>query len=119
MINGLENLARRLLVVDDDPALLQMMSWTFSDLGYLVEAAGNCDEAMQLASTQAFEFALVDYHLPDGNGLELVDRLSIQQPGLRTVLMSANPPPQLDCRSCLVKPVPATLLQEMFSPELT
>ena len=85
MIYGLDNLPRRLLVVDDDPALLQMMCWTFSDMGYLVEAAASCDEAIRLASTQVFEFALVDYHLPDGNGLELMERLSKQQPDLRSV----------------------------------
>ena len=78
---------------------------------------------MQLASTHTFECALLDYHLPDGNGLDLKDMLSRQQPGLKSVLMSANPPATLDSHGggnsgCLVKPVSTAMLHGIFSTEI-
>ena len=79
-----------LLIVDDDPALRRLLSWTFEELGYWVWSAHDCREAIASASAMAFDFALLDYHLPDGTGEYLAYALSRQIPTLQIVIISAD-----------------------------
>ena len=81
---------RRLLITEDDPALLQMLSWEFEEMGYLVTAACCCREALQASTEQSFDLALLDFDLPDGVGIDLMDRLHRQTPGLPVVLYSGR-----------------------------
>jgi CheY-like chemotaxis protein len=66
-----------LLLVDDEPALLQPMTRYFARLGYDVAAAGQQAEALQFLETGAFDVAIVDMKLgPDETGgLQVVERL--------------------------------------------
>lgn len=81
-----------LLIVDDDDALRQMLTWTFEDLGYLVWSASNCAEAIAAAEAMAFDFALVDYHLPEYDGYWLAQRIAQRLPETRFILFSADMP---------------------------
>lgn len=81
---------RKLLIVDDDMSLRQILAWGFEDMGYAVWTAANCHQAAVIAGRVAFDCVLLDFWLPDGTGhalsLELADRL----PQARIVLMSGN-----------------------------
>ena len=79
-----------LLIVDDDRALRQILCWGFEDLGYAVWTAADCAEALACAAAMRFDFALIDYRLPDGDGYTLCRRLAGRLPRLRVVLMSAD-----------------------------
>jgi DNA-binding NtrC family response regulator len=79
-----------LLLVEDDAALRQMLSWELADLGYQIGAADGCAEAHRLADQHAFRFALIDVRLPDGDGRDLAAELRARLPGLRIVLMSGD-----------------------------
>ena len=81
---------KRLLIVDDDHSLRQMLGWAFEDLGYAVWTAGDCLEAATTVKTREFDYALVDHHLPDGNGNTLSLRLRKVMPSLKVMLMSAD-----------------------------
>ena len=83
--------ARRLLIVDDDKPLAYMLAWAFEDLGYEVLTAGDCCTARRLARRESPAHALIDFHLPDGEGHRLAHDLSVVIPGLNTILMSAEP----------------------------
>ena len=106
----------RLLVVDDDSALLQMISWAFAERGYRVQIADSCHRARQLIASHSFDYALLDYHLPDGTGVDLLDWLRDEQPKVRALLMSGDPPDGSDsCVSCLVKPLSVARLHGAFA----
>ena len=63
----------RALVVDDDPTILRMISAILKSLGYEVSLAGNGLEGLeQLAKLGAPDVVLVDWNMPEMNGLEFV-----------------------------------------------
>ena len=111
-----------LLIVDDNEALTQFSAWEFEDLGYRVNRAANCRQARRLAQATRFDFALVDYHLPDGNGRALSHLLKRRLPRLQLVMMSADRAgatargidPAVMC-TFVEKPVPTARLHRLFS----
>jgi DNA-binding NtrC family response regulator len=76
------------LVVEDEPGLLEAMCEFFSGRGMKVLAARNCSEAEQICRLQRPDAAILDYELPDGNGLELLRRLKAIDPALPTIFLT-------------------------------
>jgi DNA-binding NtrC family response regulator len=76
------------LVVDDEPGLLEAMGEYLSGRGIRVLAARNCAEAEQICRSQRPDAAILDYELPDGNGLELLRRLKAIDPALPTIFLT-------------------------------
>jgi two-component system, response regulator RegA len=115
------DIPRRLLIVDDDASLRQILAWCFEDRGYRVWTAGDCVEALELARDAAPAYALLDYHLPDGNGHHLSRRLLERLPRLVSVLMSADPSAALAdiheplfARSFVQKPIRLARIETLF-----
>ena len=79
-----------LLIVDDNQAFGRLLAWEFEDLGYAVCTAADCRQAVEAAETTTFDFALLDFHLPDGDGRFLSRRLRQILPRLQMVTMSAD-----------------------------
>jgi two-component system response regulator PilR (NtrC family) len=67
--------ANSLLVVDDEPDLRTLYELTLVREGYAVDTAGSVEEAWALLSERAFSAVITDMRLPDGSGLELLQRL--------------------------------------------
>lgn len=64
-----------LLLVDDDEVDREMIIRSLRSLNAIVKEAKNCQEALEQAPKEEFNLILLDYLLPDGNGLELVPKL--------------------------------------------
>jgi EAL domain-containing protein (putative c-di-GMP-specific phosphodiesterase class I)/CheY-like chemotaxis protein len=78
----------RILAVDDDPLVRRCISRILVNAGHEVVPASHGADALQLASDRAFDVALVDYHLPFIDGLEVLQRLREVQPGCLRVLVT-------------------------------
>jgi two-component system OmpR family response regulator len=65
----------RLLVVEDDVALGQILVRGLSEDGYAVDLSGGVTDARHNASVNSYDAMLIDIGLPDGNGLELCAEL--------------------------------------------
>lgn len=65
---------QRVLVIDDDTTVLKAEDIRLSQLGYEVVAKSNASEALALVREfpSFFDATVVDYHMPETNGLELV-----------------------------------------------
>jgi len=50
----------------------------------------NFDRVFELANEIAFDLVLIDYNMPNENGLSLAERLKAAHPGLRMALLTAN-----------------------------
>ena len=67
--------ARRLLIVEDDPAFAEVLSALGREQGFQCLVATRADEAVQLAATRAPSAILLDVRLPDHSGLSVLDRV--------------------------------------------
>lgn len=79
-----------ILLVDDDPLVLDNASALLEDLGHHVTAVGGAQEAIDLlaAQTTAFDMVVSDYAMPGMNGVDLGLWVAQQRPELCFVLAS-------------------------------
>lgn len=77
----------RILVVDDNGALVENLSEILEGAGYAVRGAASCAAALSLAR-EGFDVALVDLRLPDGDGTALAPQLKEVQPEGEVVLLT-------------------------------
>lgn len=64
-----------ILVIDDDPDLLDTVEFLLTEAGYAVTKAGNGQQATSAFEVQDFDLAIVDLRLPDADGLTLTRML--------------------------------------------
>lgn len=84
------NRTGRILVVDDDAAIRTVVGQALKRDGHSVTTAATIAEAeVQLAAAPP-DVLISDVVLPDGNGLDLVDRVVRAQPGLPVIILSAQ-----------------------------
>ncbi len=80
----------RLLIVEDDSALNQMLLLHFEDEGYLVDGAIDCADALECVARKAYDLVLLDQQLPDGTGTGLLEDLLGRDPDLPVVMMTGQ-----------------------------
>ena len=66
---------KRILIVDDDQALSDIMRDMLENYGYEAELAGSVDEAFTLLTDKKYEMVLLDINLPDGTGFDVCTEL--------------------------------------------
>lgn len=65
----------RILVVDDDPAIRQILSTLLTATGYRVDGCGLAAEALSMIATAAPDLVLLDLDLPDRSGHEVLEEI--------------------------------------------
>jgi len=118
MGDGMSSGPRRLLIVEDDQALRQLLSLELEDRGYRVTTAASCAEARAAMRSSRFDLALLDFRLPDGNGTDLVAELRSIDPKPTIVVSSGQRVPLPAGSGSGVrfapKPVSTKTLDELF-----
>lgn len=89
-------MASRILVIDDDAGTREALSDILVRAGYQVTVWGDDTPLITGETGQNYQVAVVDYHLPSSNGLQVAARLKVLYPDCRVVLISADLPPGLD-----------------------
>ena len=82
-------LTPRILLVDDNAALIDNLRETLEEEEYFVASAGTVAEALK-AATSGFDVALVDLRLPDGDGTALTEQLRRDHPDAAIVMLTGN-----------------------------
>ena len=77
------------LVVNNDPAVRDMLANLLSEEGFHVALAGSGTEALKIAANASFDTALVELFLPDYSGVEFKRRLARVSPKTRVVVLSS------------------------------
>jgi DNA-binding NtrC family response regulator len=77
---------QHLLVIDDDPVSCRLVEAIFLPEGFEVTSAHDAKSGMLRAKAEPFELVILDLHLPDRDGIEILERLRQQDP-TRPVLM--------------------------------
>lgn len=77
----------RILLVEDDDSLRTCLGEFLQSQGWGVSSTAFAGEAVQMAQQQRFDFGLLDYHLPETTGPELLQQLLALRP-LPSILIS-------------------------------
>ena len=77
----------RVLVVDDDEQIVEMVKILLAQAGCDTQIAYNAKKGMELAMAQQFDLIVLDINLPDGNGIELCRELKQRHLSYRTPII--------------------------------
>ena len=80
----------RILIVDDDPDLLRLLSMRLAGAGYRVAAVGSAEEALVRIAMERPQLVVSDVQLPGKDGLALFDAIRAQHPSLPVILLTAH-----------------------------
>jgi ATP-dependent Clp protease ATP-binding subunit ClpA/ActR/RegA family two-component response regulator len=78
------------LLVDDNRDLLQFLERLMAESGWELMAAENASDARRIVTSRKPNAALLDYMLPDGNGVELAQQLKQSIPNLQVIMMTGS-----------------------------
>ena len=119
-------IAHKVLLVDDDDAVRDMMTATLGRRGFEVVAAANVTEALKLITTVTFDVLITDLHMPSpGDGFTVVTAMRHSQPNALTLLVSGYPDVQsamaailLEADEILVKPFEVGKLADLVKEKM-
>jgi two-component system nitrogen regulation response regulator GlnG len=79
-----------MLVVDDDPASCRLVQALFAEEGFEVSAAHDATGGLSRAESGDFEVVILDLHLPDGDGIDVLKRLRARDPDLPVIMLTGH-----------------------------
>jgi DNA-binding NtrC family response regulator len=111
-------LSLRLLVVDDERTLRESCRTFLASEGYTVEVVGRGQEALSVLTRRTFDIVLLDLHMSEVSGAELLDACLKRSPETIVIIITGNPSVQSSIEMLragawdyLAKPFSATQLQ--------
>lgn len=82
--------SKRVLVVDDEADIRELLDLTMARMGLRADCAGTLKAARQMLARQSYQLCLTDMRLPDGEGLELVRHIAETVPNLPVAVITAH-----------------------------
>lgn len=78
----------RILVVDDEPVIREVLVGALTDEGYECLSSDNVDQALRLIEQHGFELVLADIKMPGRDGMELLTEVLKSRPELGVVMVT-------------------------------
>lgn len=85
----MEAARKHALIVDDEPDIRELLEITLGRMAIDTSVAADLKAARALLDDNDFDLCLTDMHLPDGNGLELVNHIAELKPNLPVAVITA------------------------------
>ena len=79
-----------IIVVDDEPTIVRMCVQVLKAKGHSVHGYTRADEALAKLGEGPADLVVVDYKMPELNGLEFIRRAWNLRPGLRVLMITAH-----------------------------
>ena len=80
----------RVLIVDDEPDIRELLEITLGRMNLITRAAENVAQAKTLLEGEAFDLCLTDMNLPDGSGMEIVKLIGERHPQTPVAMITAH-----------------------------
>jgi two-component system OmpR family response regulator len=89
----------RILVIDDEPLILNFVSRGLRAQGYSVDTAQHSGEGLRAATSDHYDLVILDLLMPDLDGVALLRRLLARRPGQAVIVLSAvgDPASKVEC----------------------
>lgn len=81
----------RILIVDDDENIREVLTTILEDEGYIVQSVGTARNAMAETERKFYNLALIDIRLPDMEGVELLTGIKDTTPKMRKIIITGYP----------------------------
>jgi len=81
----------RILVVDDEPDLVTILTKYFSEAGYAVDAAQHGGDALISVSQYRPDVVVLDVMMEGLNGVQVLERIRALDPAIRVIMISGSP----------------------------
>lgn len=109
-----------ILLVDDDPMTLKVLSRVLTSEAYAVECCTSGHAALELLRTQSFTLLISDYVMPDLDGVALVAEARARHPAMGCILISGRSRPDALAPELqwLSKPLSISVLLDAVEAEL-
>jgi DNA-binding response OmpR family regulator len=111
----------KVLLVDDEAAILSVLEWAVKDLGCMVESALGGQAALNKLCKESFDILITDLIMPDLDGFFLLKMARKLNPEMKVIIMTGSPElvPQIigtgsQVDGLLVKPFGLRQLKSMF-----
>lgn len=108
---GVQVKGARILVVDDDPEILELLRDALRLAGYEPEATTDSVAAMARLAAGGYDLVLSDIMMPEVSGLRLLSAAKRASPGTEVILLTGHPTPERALEAarggafaCLAKP---------------
>lgn len=85
-----DNSAAQLLIVDDERGIRLALMRALSLLGYAVDGAGSGQEALALLERTSYDLMVLDMHMPDTDGAEVMHRARRLHPDLLIIVLTGH-----------------------------
>eukprot|EP01047_Picozoa_sp_COSAG01_P007115 COSAG01_NODE_265_length_19887_cov_33.672579_2_plen_485_part_00 len=89
MTDDADNFPARILIVDDQQSMCEMLVDTLTPNGFEVEWKTKATQAIELLKDRVFDVVLTDLKMPDMNGIEFCQEVNRNHPELPVVVMTA------------------------------
>lgn len=100
----------KILLVDDEENILKTLTKVLQELGHEAHSANSASDALNMIETGEFDFAFVDFNMPENNGIWFMKNAKIPRE-TKVLLMTAhvnrdviNEMFKLGARGYLIKP---------------
>lgn len=80
----------KVLVVDDEKEFLDSISERMENRGYSVDTATSGPEALKKLDTESFDAIVLDFMMPEMDGLETLQRIRENHPELQVILLTGH-----------------------------
>src|SRR5688500_905924 len=80
----------RLLLVEDNPQLAQLIQEGLSSQGFVIDRCASLKEALATRAAASYELIILDLGLPDGDGMDLVRRLRQANDSIPILILTAR-----------------------------
>jgi len=85
------NLKRLIIILDDDPAVRHSLMFLLTIEGFEVRSYASPMELLNDANLPTFHYLIVDFHMPEMDGLDVVKKFRERKDSVRAILVTSLP----------------------------